>query len=252
MLKAFIDESVTADKMFVMAGYIATVEDWVSFSDEWQRLLDMRSPHYRQINAFKMSEMAQSERSLEQSSWFYKIIEKHVKCAISCTVNIDDLVRSVNEFPWPEWVTDRKNFADPYFFGFRIFAAEFASIQDKIGIAEPVDFVFDEHSHKAQCLTGRQWFMDDTADKSMIGDTPIFRKDENALPLQAADLYAYWVRDWALKNDEDGLKYLKFPWKIERDIPRMDINFSGNDFNEIWHRLILAHVESDAKKQKPA
>ena len=59
MLKAYIDGSGTGAKdVFVMAGYIATVEQWTAFSTEWDRFLRM-GPHPKQY--FKKG--AQSDQS---------------------------------------------------------------------------------------------------------------------------------------------------------------------------------------------
>ncbi len=65
-------------RVFVLAGYISSLERWGDFSNEWQRLLDMRSPHYRHLAYFKMSEM-RSEAERERCAWFYKVIEKHAQ-----------------------------------------------------------------------------------------------------------------------------------------------------------------------------
>ena len=35
MLQAYIDESCSDGKLFVMAGYIASAPQWIAFSEEW-------------------------------------------------------------------------------------------------------------------------------------------------------------------------------------------------------------------------
>jgi hypothetical protein len=56
-LQAFIDDSKTGDltkpgSVFVLAGYISSVSDWLIFTDEWQAILD--GPPI--LDKFKMSQ----------------------------------------------------------------------------------------------------------------------------------------------------------------------------------------------------
>jgi hypothetical protein len=54
MLQAYADESWThkGPKVFVIGGFIAPAEIWARFSDEWQRVLDMKP----RIDYFKNDE----------------------------------------------------------------------------------------------------------------------------------------------------------------------------------------------------
>jgi hypothetical protein len=51
MFTAYIDDSHTTQSAFVLAGYVATAENWTLFSDEWQAILDMQPA----LSRFKMS-----------------------------------------------------------------------------------------------------------------------------------------------------------------------------------------------------
>ena len=45
--QAFIDDSGSGLPIFVLSGYISSIDWWESFSDEWQKLLD-ESPAVRE------------------------------------------------------------------------------------------------------------------------------------------------------------------------------------------------------------
>jgi hypothetical protein len=89
MLQAFVDDSGTGGQppVFVLAGFIATVNEWTAFSDEWQESLEMRP----RIKYFKMSEAMTfggefsgwSEQSRnDRVARLYRIIENHVRACL--------------------------------------------------------------------------------------------------------------------------------------------------------------------------
>ncbi len=107
-----------------------------------------------------------------------------------------------------------------------------AQYQGELGIDEPIDFVFDDESEKTR-LAG-MWDMLKLSSSPEIrrnmGGEPIFRKDEKVLPLQAADLYAWWVRKWEADRVSGWIKDLPFPWGKQRDIRRLHVEFGEKDF----------------------
>ena len=56
-IQAYIDDSQEEGQVLVLAGYIASVPQWLAFSKDWQELLDMR-PRW---DAFHMVEIAKSD-----------------------------------------------------------------------------------------------------------------------------------------------------------------------------------------------
>jgi hypothetical protein len=230
MLKVFIDGSGTGDpNWFVLAGYLSTAERWADFSTEWQRLIDMRSPHYRALDYFKMNEMT-SDADRERCGWFYRVIEDHALMALSVVVNVQDLRNAAIERNWEAKVGDVPALMNPYFIAFDFIITGLAQHSAKIGLNGPVDFVFDNESQKATCIQAWEAVKKSVADdcKRFVGDTPIYRDDKTTLPLQAADLYAYWVREWAQTGMiTEGVKNLQFPWPVRRieDFPRLHMIF---------------------------
>ena len=56
MFQAYVDDSgnYQHSPVLVLAGFVASVEKWLEFADDWQRMLDMRP----KIEYFKMNEAA--------------------------------------------------------------------------------------------------------------------------------------------------------------------------------------------------
>ena len=150
MLQAYIDDSGTgASDIFVLAGYIAPAESWAAFSDEWVELLNAPS---LPLEYFKMSEMTDTEDRRERCAAFYRVIERHVTAAVSCVVDVSDLVRAVRGFEWPQNIVNLGQLENPYYFSFKAITNVFAQHQERLRIDQPVDFIFDEQSEKKPCL----------------------------------------------------------------------------------------------------
>lgn len=244
MLQAFVDESGNgAPDYFVMAGYVSTTEMWLTFINDWQRLLDLNDHPHRPMTRLKMSQMTH-DRGLRRAEMFYRVIEENVLSAFSVTIDVAGMRKALNEFKWPDWVVEREKLSNPYYFAFQAIADGLAQVQGYFKLLEPVDFVFDEATTKVPCIEG--WDLIKTNSSPdvarYLGDTPIFRREEDLLPLQAADLYAYWVRKWAIEGNEHGVDRLDFPWKAENDIPRFERIFREDDFKQQLDRSILVHT----------
>lgn len=229
--KGFFDGSGTGSPDFyIMAGYVAPAESWATFSIEWQELLDMR-PH---LEAFKMSDMAQSEERLERASWFYRLIERHVSAAVSCVIPVQPMLRAFESIEWPNYISPLDGLKNPYFFGIKGLTSFLIRNQKALGIDEPIDFIFDTEAISAHVQGGWDYLklQYNAEERALLGDPPSYRNDIKTMPLQAADLYAWWVRKWALEGDsESGVRDLKFPWKVDRMmIPRFNVEYTEDEF----------------------
>ena len=79
------------------------------------------------------------------------------------------------------------------------------ALQDLIPLTEKVDFYFDDQTEKSIILRGWDDFVAEMPDdeiKQYYGATPRFENDQDFLPLQAADLWAWWVREWYERGRE--------------------------------------------------
>ncbi len=203
VLQAFIDESFSEEE-FVLAGHIATAESWADFSKEWEQLL----PAFGTLNEqgkyhFKMSEMAQSPERMDRVPFFYKVIEDRVVTSISARLNLQDFARAQERL---ELLASRMNWSvnlgvwtNPYFVVFRVLLDGFHTQRSNftsVPAGEKVDFILDERAEKIPILQVWDEYLENREDKDQFGATPRFEDDQEFLPLQAADLWAWWVREW--------------------------------------------------------
>jgi hypothetical protein len=202
MLRAFIDDSdVGGGPAYVLAGWIAPAEKWASFSDRWDEILRM-SPR---VAYFKFSEamglggefagISAPSRDFKMKL-FTRLIEEYELLGVSASAP-----RSVFE----EWFgRDVGALGNPYAVLFYGIISCILRHYSRVAPEEKIDFVFDEQpGQMRKVLDGwDQWMaiLDDDH-RDMIAGPPIFRRDTDMLPLQAADMHAGWLRRLNLTVD---------------------------------------------------
>ncbi|AMN39961.1 hypothetical protein [Rhodoplanes sp. Z2-YC6860] len=172
------------------------------------------------LRAFKTHEMAQRP---EVAAFFYRTIEEHnILAAISCVMDKAALVRIVDEFVGRS-ISNYQSLINPYLYASRLIVENLAQEQHRLGLFEPIDFIFDNESEKERVISGWDWFRKSFPPdvRRLICDCPIYRNDQDFMPLQAADLWAWWVRKWHQDGNRDGVKHLDLPWGAKRDIKRL-------------------------------
>lgn len=213
MLQAYIDDSKTDGKLFVLGGYIARAEAWAEFSDEWAAELERNG-----IVEFKMTKMiAHPERSQK----FYRIIEKHVLGAVSVTLPLAHIEAALEGLVWPYHSEGRHVLRSPYWIAFQAMIQGLASNAASMKLTEPVDFIFDEQSEVKHVEGVWDDFkrMVPPEVLAFVGDRPIWRPSTTYKPLQAADLYAWWIRRWEVEGVKDAVVTLPFNWERSRIAP---------------------------------
>jgi len=242
VLQAYIDESYTNDALFVMAGYVATVEQWLAFSDEWASLLGLGPPHFRELSELHMAEMT-SPLGIEQSELFYRVIERHLRASVSCSIKVSDLHAAFASIEWPDWLDNLDILTSDYYMAFQFIVNGLATEQGKLGLSGPIDIIFDDNSNKAKCL--RAWDLQKRIGpesiRSMLGDTPIFRSSHSTMPLQAADLLAYWTRASLIEHDCDSASFeLKYPWEMKSKMRRIHLYYEPEMLKRNFRATLLA------------
>jgi hypothetical protein len=226
ILNAYIDGSGTGDPKFrVLAGWIGAADMWIEFSKAWQSRLDCTGIPY-----FKMNEWASRP---EIAGWFHRLIEEYdVKAAVSCVIHTDDLVNVNRRIRYPSYIVNTAQMENPYYFGFKAIIDVMAQHQAKFGLTEPIDFIFDEEAEKIRVLQAWDLIKSSSAPQfaALMGDTPAYRDDKKVLPLQAADLYAWWILKWEREGLIEAVKDLPFPWGMKKNIPRLAMRFRERDF----------------------
>jgi hypothetical protein len=255
MFQVYLDESGYGDKqLFVMAGYIARADNWARFSDEWQSLLDYRSPHYRTLESFRMAEM-QSAADRERCEWFYRIIEKYVHMAIAVVVDVAAVNRVYDSFVWPNNMESDggMRWRSPYFLAFHSIILAINDGAAKLPTSGPIDFIFDDSTEQEKSLHGwrsaKRFLPEEVG--SLMGDPPIYRNDKTTLPLQAADLLAWWVRYWVKK---EGAVFrrpppMKFGWPEQREIPTLVSLFTERKLGRLYANFMTIISKSRAPRR---
>ncbi|WP_315742091.1 DUF3800 domain-containing protein [Bradyrhizobium sp. SZCCHNR1075] len=201
--QGFIDESISSEEL-VLGGYIAPASVWAKFSKDWEELLPLAMKGKDGSFYFKMSEMA--VHKMDQVRAFYNVIDQYPDLVpISLRINLEDLEsakRRLADFAnTMGWSVHLNNWANPYYLAFRLLLDNFhihPIPMEKIPAGEPINFVFDERAEKKFILAAWNEIVERIADdiKHPLGSSPRFENDKRFLPLQAADLWAWWVREW--------------------------------------------------------
>jgi hypothetical protein len=153
--------------------------------------------HYGTLSSLKLTRKNLKNWE-KQCEIFYPIIEKYVTAEVSCIIPVNCLEKAIDSINWPSRIKDPDTLKRPFYFAFKAIITVMAQHQKEMGIMEPIDFIFDERTDKNHVL--RHW--DDLKKSSsqevqkLMGTTPVFKTDEEELPLQAADLIVWWIRIW--------------------------------------------------------
>jgi hypothetical protein len=204
--QAFVDESFTAEE-FVLGGHIASADSWAVFAKEWEELLPLGTLAKNGKRHFKMAEMASSAEHVPHVRAFYNVIEAHVTCSISCRINLPEFERAkarvLHKMSLLHVQVDLGRWANPYFFAFRVMLDNFHRERERfkavLPLDEKIDFIFDNHSEKKPILDAWDEYFTEVVDEIVqpfYGASPRFEDDQKFLPLQGADLWCWWVREW--------------------------------------------------------
>lgn len=258
ILQSYIDDSGndTRSPAFVLAGYLATVDQWDAFSIEWQSVLDIQDP--RPLKKMRMNDAVQLRKS---RSPFYGFTEderdrrlqkfalvpgRHAQHGIISVIPKDSYRRIFKEKFGIEQL-DR-----PYFLSFFGVMANFANIVDKLTLGNKVEFIFDTEDREDKGLLMKEFekFVSCAPDriKSIISGFPQFKRDDDMLPLQAADMLAWHARRYYYEL-EQGLDP-----KLQRSNPYFaHLCEPKHDIIDVWteERLLAAAdaLLSNSEKQ---
>jgi hypothetical protein len=195
----FVDESQGAreGKILLLSACIQTYEVWAKFSDDWWEVLQSTP----KINSFHVREARARAAGTDYAGWkpidvdkkiiaLTDVILRHEPHVFSCYMSINDYAETIKGVGPPD-------LDNAYFTCFLAILIKVAQYQKWLGITTPIDFVFDEigdAGHEALMWYGVIRESLDPDIKELLGSTPLFRKDEAVLPLQAADLVAWHKR----------------------------------------------------------
>jgi hypothetical protein len=236
--QAFFDDSGGRghSPVLVLGGLIAPyLPAWKAFTEEWQQVLDMKPS----IAYFKMNEAAGLGGQFigwdpvirdEKVRAFYKTIERNVAFQASVIIDLDAFRKVAAEYPF---LND-----NPHYLAFSGVVAGVVRNQTALGITGHIDFIFDEQAReKPEIMNAWDWYKSIAIgeQKGLLGNTPAFADDKKVLPLQAANLVAWWIRKMASERQQ-----LTFPWTSSRQIPGVQIHYTEERIRSFCETLLAA------------
>lgn len=211
--QAYVDES-GKDDIFSMAGYVASAERWATFSVEWERMLRrFGTIDDKGRYQFHMTEMMKNSGRAERIQPFYHVIEDHVSFGFGVSLRVSELSMVQENFRWKGAMVDFGAFRKPYQFALRFLLEQFHNNRDEPAVLKflpqesKVDFIFDDQTREKSTIW-EYWdsFISHRSveARGKYGSRPRFENDNTVLPLQAADLAAWYARVYHRRG---GLAY---------------------------------------------
>ncbi len=203
ILAAYIDESYRAGHEFVFGGFIATPDSWRRFVPEWEECCRHygRKNHKTDQYHFHFKDMAQFPDFRANIPKFMEVIERHVLAAVSLHMDEGEFETAKQRLHIPGVPIDFGPLGHVYRMAFRCFMDKFHNSRYVFEAAIPiqckVDFVFDEQMHIKKAIQSAWAEYIESREpehRATYGTIPQWEKDEEFLPLQAADLWAGALR----------------------------------------------------------
>jgi hypothetical protein len=197
VFQAYVDESEAEGGFFALGGLISTAERWASFSREWEAMLKHGTLSKTGEYHFKMAEMAISEERKQRVPWFFNVAAKHSISLFSCVIHKQHLSNAWGRIYVPGINIRSTEMRNIWTVAFRILMDSLYFGRNALGLpkGEKLHFIFDERSEKSVIMERWDEYIGGLPEaESLFGGPPRFENDREFLPLQAADLWAWWAR----------------------------------------------------------
>ncbi len=201
-MKAFFDESGDdpREKVYVLAGWVATDQEWERFSAEWNGVLAAHSISYFKHNEAKGLKGEFAGKSGSESDKLLadlvEVICKYQLTGIICTFKHPLFERLLEGSRIPREQLKKMaygGYTSPYYFCFHLVIPQLLTyLVEEAKVSEKVDFVFDDRSDALRpCIKLYNKIHDGIPEKlKKVAGTVSPGNDRNSAPLQAADLLA--------------------------------------------------------------
>jgi hypothetical protein len=262
VLQCVVDDSGSSSrsKWFVLGGFVAPAESWAKFADEWKAALD-KPPglcYFKSHEATKLdgefdrkkgwTEELRDQRINELAA----IIRKYAVLRVSVSIKHVDFDKYIKSLPTP----GRMLASDfPYFMLFTQLMMSVAGLTSVFAAKQTCKFIFDQQEgFDTEIMLWWPWFKNlaahgtQTDFTKVIDSPPQFENDKAFLPLQAADLYAWQVRNH-LELNERLIVPPNRVMQILADISPFNIRFTEIELQNI--RQQLEHVAKEMAEKNP-
>jgi len=262
-IQAYIDDSGVkgTDPVFVLAGYIAEAEKWAAFSDAWKHHLS-QSPSIRYLKMYEAAKLSGEFR-------FWRPEERDRK--LSGCVDVinrfqpDKGVFFMNDLvAWEEIIPKMKvkTLADPHFHAFNGMISAICDEALDAGVNEEIEIIFDEHvifgprvSYWYPALKELIELTDPERSEQVRRVLPssiMFRNDKTFVPLQAADILA-WFERMTFRDRLPGIETVwRFPdptgfeWLAEKLLASLP----KSAYSTIWGHERIAGMNELSKEMR--
>lgn len=210
IMRVFVDDSGCKGQPgdFVFAGLMSDVESWVNFARDWKIVLNQEP----KIKVFKMSEVAGGgdRRQLvdievrnNKLRALASVINQHVRRAIYVGIDVKSFSESVGRIlPKP--------YDQPYYMAYQKMIIRATKDLWHQGMRDQrFEIIFDVQTKMGPISKANYPVLCEGLRKrhpdwvSIMPVEPKFETDDEFLPLQAADMFAYCVRKPSLPEYED-------------------------------------------------
>lgn len=207
MLQALCDEteSHTPPRLFIVGGYIATVERWEKLTDSWQSVLDLppRLEYFSFREAFpetgkprgQFSGMTPEQRD-QRVGLLRSIIEHYLLAEIGIGFRVEAYKAAFSGID--------KMANNPYFFAVSALEKVVAENMQKIGLPrQALQFIYDDKKKEEPYILDAWFWARSRANPDppdlfdVLTTAPQFRPSKGpngVVALQAADLFVGWTR----------------------------------------------------------
>jgi len=275
----FFDDSgsePTGDQ-FVLGGFLSTADGWAAFANGWQEVLAL-SPsleYFKASEAFSLRGQFSRGRGWnddlrdERVRKLAHVIRQHAKLGVSASIQHAHFEKYMRVIPavGRRLATDQ---AYPYLF-FRLMTGQLI-LSEKAGLLDRHDVVMDEQTgmedeireiwpgyREMLAKHGRAHYA------PMLGSQPYFLNDKEFLPLQAADLYAWHVRDHIVRKRPELGRILRmfrgissYHFRIretelkERHLKLMATGIAASRANPLLSLMAFPETKREQKKVRRA
>lgn len=243
-VQAFVDDSGGRghSQYFVLAGLIGDAESWASFSDEWDACLKATPA----ISRFKMRDAARCTGEFRSFSASARDDKLRQLCRIInqrprlLTYTVIDLSAHAETWAKNIWAASR----DPYFWAYHNTILNAALSLWDFGWRERFEIIFDENLIFG--TRAKRWYpavleIDRALEPdaaSLMPIEPLFRSDDEFLPIQAADLFAWLLRHGFDKPDERPM-----PWLLDELT-----NITETEYSQVYDKERMESVMAESAR----
>lgn len=233
-LHAYVDDSGSdpSSPVYVLGGVIMPEEWWAIVANEWSSVLASEP----KVDYFKASEVwdrsqgpfcrMSDQQRMDKVYALVDVLTEYHPVSFSCRMRWQDFRNLSENVKLP------KSFNDPYFFLFYGAIIGFVPLFERDERVKGISFVFDEQGRIGKSVCG--WYeafaslVDPT--RTYLGPKPSFGDEKKVIPLQAADLVAWYQRRKTLgslnqewhQNVWNLLKRSHFPLEMgEQELQKM-------------------------------